>query len=339
MQVYRSAVAGAIVAIGVASCVLIGVGQTQTQTPNRLPLEPVRQRGQSVTPAYEGWWKNADGTFTILVGYYNRNADEIIDIPIGPNNKFEPGPIDRGQPTHFMLRREYGVFGIIVPANFGTQKLKWTIAAHGQPQSIDVWLNPPYAVNPFENLANGNTPPTLRLTQDGPSWQGPMNQKMMPTLNASVNQPLPISLWVEDKGNTIEQGPARGAAPPAAAGDAQAGRGGRGGRGARGAGADAPAAGAPAAGADAGRGGRGGRGGGNAPLTILWSKYRGPGAIKFAQERNPFTTLTLQQAQTTATFDQPGEYWIRATAQDTSGAGGGGDQCCWSTAHFKVMVK
>jgi hypothetical protein len=281
-----------------------------------------------VTPAYEGWWKNADGTFTILLGYYNRNADELIDVPIGPNNKIEPGPIDRGQPTHFLLRREYGVFGIIVPANFGTQKLKWTIAANGQPQSIDVWLNPPYAVNPFENLANGNTPPTLRLSQDGQSWQGPMNQKMMPTLTGTVGQPVPLTIWVEDKGNTFDPtaslGPGANTAPPAT-GDAQAAPGGRGGRG-----ADAAAA---------GRGGRGGRGGAQVPLQIIWSKYRGPGPVKFSEERNPFKTLTLQQAQTTATFTAPGEYWIRATAQDTSGAGGGGDQCCWSTGHFKVMVK
>jgi hypothetical protein len=347
MQRYRRTIAAAIVAAGAVSCVLIGVGQTQTpsQPPiNRLPLEPVRERGQSVTPAYEGWFKNADGTFTLLVGYYNRNANEIIDVPIGPNNKIEPGPADQGQPTHFLLRREYGVFGIIVPRDFGTRKLKWTIAAHGQPQSIDLWLNPPYLVNPFENPANGNTPPRLRLEQAGTSWQGPMNMKMMPTLNGSVGQPVPLSIWVEDKGNTEldpqfgrgrgarggPPAPAAGAppagAPPAAAGaagggDAQ-GRGGRGG--------------APGAGADGGRG-RGGTP--PAAVTIIWTKYRGPGEIKFSAARVPFQTGELQKAETTATFAAPGEYWIRATAQDNSGPGGGGDQCCWSTGHFKVLVK
>jgi hypothetical protein len=330
MQRYRSAIAGAIVAAGAVSSVLIGIGQTQTQPPiNRLPLEPVRERGQSVTPAYEGWFKNADGTFTLLVGYYNRNSNQIIDVPIGPNNKIEPGAADQGQPTHFLLRREYGVFGIVVPANFGTRKLKWTISANGQPQSIDLWLNPPYLVNPFENPANGNTPPRLRLTQDGPVWQGPMNFKIMPTLNGTVGQPVPLSIWVEDKGNTEL--------------DPQFGRG-RGGRGGPPAGAAPPAAGAPAAGAPSaggdGGGGRGGRGGTPpAAVTIVWTKYRGPGEIKFSAARVPFQTGDLQKAETTATFTTPGEYWIRATAQDSSGAGGGGDQCCWSTGHFKVNVK
>jgi len=74
-------------------------------------------------------------------------------------------------------------------------------------------------------------------------------------------------------------------------------------------------------------------------VQIIWTKYRGPGSIKFAPERMPFATGDLQKAETTATFSAPGEYWIRATAQDSSGAGGGGDQCCWSTGHFKVMVK
>src|SRR5215469_4455232 len=51
-----------------------------------LPLEPLHESGQSVTGAYEGWFKNPDGTFSILFGYFNRNLKEEPDIPIGPNN-------------------------------------------------------------------------------------------------------------------------------------------------------------------------------------------------------------------------------------------------------------
>ncbi len=39
----------------------------------QLPLEPKHDSGQSVTAAYEGWFHNDDGTFSLLVGYYNRN--------------------------------------------------------------------------------------------------------------------------------------------------------------------------------------------------------------------------------------------------------------------------
>jgi hypothetical protein len=68
-----------------------------------IPLtgEPRHDSGQSIIGAYEGWFPNADGSFSLLAGYYNRNFAEEVDIPIGPNNKIEPGGPDQGQPTHF----------------------------------------------------------------------------------------------------------------------------------------------------------------------------------------------------------------------------------------------
>jgi hypothetical protein len=68
-------------------------------------MEPQHDSGQSVTGALEGWFPNRDGSFSILLGYYNRNLKEELDIPIGPDNRIEPGGPDRGQPTHFMPRR------------------------------------------------------------------------------------------------------------------------------------------------------------------------------------------------------------------------------------------
>ena len=85
------------------------------QTPGPLPLEPLGVRGEAVFPALEGWYPNADGTFTILLGYYNRNTAQTLDIPVGPDNRIEPGGPDRGQPTQFLPRRQYGVFSITVP--------------------------------------------------------------------------------------------------------------------------------------------------------------------------------------------------------------------------------
>src|SRR5689334_10901039 len=73
-----------------------------------LPSTPKKGFGASLTPAYDGWYENADGTKTLLVGYFNRNWSEELDIPVGPNNFFEPGDADRGQPTHFMTNRSFG---------------------------------------------------------------------------------------------------------------------------------------------------------------------------------------------------------------------------------------
>src|SRR6266851_3502087 len=70
------------VAIAFTSWVPVGAGQA----PGSLPLEPPAERGLSVTAAYEGWYKNADGTFTMLVGYYNRNRKQTLEIPVGPAN-------------------------------------------------------------------------------------------------------------------------------------------------------------------------------------------------------------------------------------------------------------
>ncbi len=44
----------------------------------------------------------------------------------------EPGGPDRGQPTHFMPGRGWGLFAIQVPADFGENKLTWTIVGQRQ---------------------------------------------------------------------------------------------------------------------------------------------------------------------------------------------------------------
>ena len=58
-------------------------------------------RGQDVVPSFDGWMKNADGSFTMVFGYLNRNYEEEPVIPAGPDNKIEPGVPDRGQPTDY----------------------------------------------------------------------------------------------------------------------------------------------------------------------------------------------------------------------------------------------
>src|SRR3989442_9190157 len=68
--------------------------------------------GQEVTPDFSGWEANPDGSFNMVFGYMNQNYEEHLHIPVGPNNKFEPGEIDRGQPTYFLPRRNRHVFRI-----------------------------------------------------------------------------------------------------------------------------------------------------------------------------------------------------------------------------------
>src|SRR5262245_46905679 len=109
MQGYR--LAGAGVFALVVSHIIVGAGQQPANLPPlvntpRVPLAPSSPAGNSITPALEGWYRNADGTATILIGYNNRN-NQPFDIPVGPNNRIEPfgwsGPKtqDYGQPTYF----------------------------------------------------------------------------------------------------------------------------------------------------------------------------------------------------------------------------------------------
>jgi hypothetical protein len=60
--------------------------------------------GQNVSPAYEGWEIGTDGQKYFVFGYMNRNWVEEIDVPIGPENGFNIGGADQGQPTHFLFR-------------------------------------------------------------------------------------------------------------------------------------------------------------------------------------------------------------------------------------------
>src|SRR5690606_2174656 len=102
-------------ALAVASGVLAGGALRAGQ---QLPSEPPRQFGASITGAFEGWFDDQDGTHNFLVGYLNRNMSRAMDVPIGPNNRIEPGGPDLGQPTHFEPGRKTGMFLVRVPASF-----------------------------------------------------------------------------------------------------------------------------------------------------------------------------------------------------------------------------
>src|SRR5262245_30517888 len=119
MRSYRSSFVVLVAAVGAMGWVLGGAMSLSGQ----LPMEPVREKGQSITGAFEGWYQNPDGTFSLLVGYFNRNSKEVLDIPVGPNNRIEPGGPDQGQPTHFQPRRHWGVFTVTVPKDFGNKRL------------------------------------------------------------------------------------------------------------------------------------------------------------------------------------------------------------------------
>ncbi len=177
-----------------------------------VPVKHLHGSGQSITASYEGWFQNKDRSFSILFGYYNRNEKQVLDIPIGPQNRIEPGGPDQGQPTHFLIRRQWGVFTVTVPKDFGESRLTWTITANGQTTTIPASLNPLWEISPFLD-ADGNTPPLMRLEDGGPTTQGPL--LIETTLAATVGNPLELSVWVADDARMIP-GARKRSTPPIA---------------------------------------------------------------------------------------------------------------------------
>jgi hypothetical protein len=204
-----------------------------------------------------------------------------------------------GQPTHFLPGRQYGMFVVPVPKTFGPDdRLTWTIVANGQSASIPLRLHPDYLVDPFTEIAVGNSPPAVRFDVKGAATQGPVAQiSAAAARTASTTSPMTLTLWATDdmKYTSGTSAPLTRPRPP---------------------------------------------------VTVRWSKYRGPGAVTFDMPRPSVEKLAESagapfsgKATTTATFSEAGDYVLHVIANDYSGDGGGGFVCCWTTAMVNVTVR
>ncbi len=242
--------------------------------------------GQSVSAAFEGWYPNPDGSRSLVFGYFNRNYEEHLDLPVGVANHFEPGPADRGQPTYFYPRRQTGVFAVVVPADFGEQQLTWTLTANGVTIAIPGHLRPAWEITALEEVTSGNTPPVLRFGgPEGSPGQGPLGIRT-DVLTTAVGEPTSVTVWANDDGVRKS----RAAGRPARSG-------------------------------------------------LVWSKYRGRGAVSFDKLR---PAIEDGKAVTAVTFSEPGEYVLRVLAWDDSGGQSavmaGGFFCCWTNGFVTVRV-
>ena len=251
----------------------------------QLPLAPVGTHGQTVTPVYEGWYPNPDGTISVSWGYFNRNSEERVRIPIGPDNRIEPGGPDRGQPTYFLPRRQRGVFTVVVPGDFGDREVFWTINFRGDTQTIPGHLHRDWLLDALGGNTDGDTPPAVRFAEDGRALRGPGGPPHGP-LTATVGAPLPLVVWATDDGVTRRAREEDDEPPPL--------------------------------------------------VRLSWRLHQGPGEVAFADPEIEIAEDGPERAETTATFSEPGEYVLRAFANDRSG--GGGSQCCWTNAFVRVTV-
>ena len=234
--------------------------------------------GQGIAPVYEGYDTNPDGSYNMWFGYMNRNYEETLDVPIGPNNTFEPGG-DLGQPTYFLSRRHKDVFRVLVPPDFGTKKvLVWTIVVRGTAEKVGGSLNPVWEIDRRKTTRGGNaesvesnTPPVVKVE--------PANQDI------GLSDVATLRVSATDDGRPQRQGQPLG-------------------------------------------------------MTVVWSKYRGPGQVTFQPPIHaPQSTVT--GAVTNARFSEPGVYELQVVVDDGSGetAGNFGYHCCWTNTLVKVNVQ
>jgi hypothetical protein len=292
-------------------------------------------KGQNVAPAYEGWEQAADGARYFVFGYMNRNWDEELDVPIGPENGFAIGgdrgagapgfSFDQGQPTHFLPRRNRFVFKVPVPAGFGEKdELIWTLVTRGKTEKAYATLRPDYilddVVKASETGALGagtsspevraNKPPVLRIVEAN-------------TRNVKAGEAITLTAEVTDDGIPKRRGVGAGAAVRATGS----------------AGTEAPAT----ANVDRGAAPRNPAlsppvritVGKNVGLHVSWFLYRGPGTVTF----DPPQVKVWEDTRTGAnspwapmwspdplpadgrlpvhvTFSEPGTYVLRCRADD-----------------------
>lgn len=120
----------------------------------------------NVSPVFEGWEANPDGTFNLVFGYFNRSWDNMPAVPIGPDNHIEPGDADRGQPTYFLPRRNHFAFRITVPADFGLNEIAWTLTTLGKTEKAYGTLKPDYMIDDMILMSNIGAGGALSSTPD-----------------------------------------------------------------------------------------------------------------------------------------------------------------------------
>jgi len=273
--------------------------------------------GQNVSPAYEGWEIGTDGQKYFVFGYMNRNWVEEIDVPVGPENGFNIGGVDQGQPTHFLPRRNRFIFRVPVPAGFSdTDELIWTLTTQGKTEKAYASLRLDYQIDDVVRasetgaLGAGSSSPEIRSNK--PPQIEVQGRK---TLTAKVGETVQLTAVVTDDGIPKRRGAGVAGAAVANSGSRAVTQDTRINRAMQ-----------PPARVTVGK---------NVGLHVSWYVYRGTGAVTFSPEQimswedtraganSPWAPVWIAppmpadgKVTVWATFSQPGVYVLRSRADD-----------------------
>jgi hypothetical protein len=162
---------------------------------------PVPKDNDNITPVYEGWLPNADGSFDLVFGYMNREWESETSIPLGAANTMEPGGADQGQPTNFFPRRNRFVFKVHVPKDFGTKEIVWTLTSKGRTEKAYGTLKNDYVLDDTVIMSNIGAGGALSTTPDMVGNKPPvLNVEGSKNRTARVGEPVAFSAIATDDG-------------------------------------------------------------------------------------------------------------------------------------------
>jgi len=190
-------------------CLILCASSLPSVWAGRAHAQTLHASGQDISPVCDGYELNPDGSFTLWFGYFNRNTEETLDLPLGSANRFEPGPADRGQPTHFLPLRQRGIFSVTVPKDFGEQTLTWTLTVRGRTGTAIAQLKKLPVIDRRQGSFGGpNRPPAIAVTPS--SRQIPLDKPAIFTV-VGTDDGLPQRLGAV-AGMTLSWAKYRGAA-------------------------------------------------------------------------------------------------------------------------------
>lgn len=274
---------------GALVCAALAVGATAAvraqQVPHPTYIPAIKfASGREVVPYLEGWIRNQDGTFDFVFGYYNRNTEQEMVIPPGPDNLVSPGPADQGQPTYFMTKRQFRIFRVRVPKDFGDKTLTWSLTANGRTEKVLAKLVPAYEKDERFIETNNNT--TVIMGESDVNKRPSMT--LAPIVSVKANAPVTLRALVTDDGLPI---------PRVVRTDDP----------------DRPREQAMEDPLSRFKSQKNNSSTRLIGLRTTWQVYRGPGKVSLSQYVIPVTDGT---ADTVARFSEPGSYTLVATAGD-----------------------
>lgn len=276
---FRIAVTAAVLAATWAAATALYAQTLKDELPPEINIK--RASGQNIQPVFEGWQENPDGHISIWFGYFNRNFEEQLDLPVGPLNTvdFAPG-VDSGQPTHFYPRRQKFLFKIDVPANFDkTKRITWSVTANGQKLSAAGWLQAEWEIDNGTRMEN--------------SGGVPDSENKPPVITGSGAQTVPFGTPLTLTAAATDDGLPK---PPPELPRSKS---------------------APTLSTAGGPGKR--PRGVSINWIVFRNPAAGGGRASFDPDNSgPVVYGKPVESTTTATFSAPGTYWLRAVASDTT---------------------